>query len=87
MRPILLFLADIIPAVTVPPKPKGLPIAITQSPILALSEFPNFTGLNLSSESICNTAISDNGSEPIILALYSLSSLNLTNISSAPFIT
>ena len=30
-----LFLADIIPAVTVPPKPKGLPIAITQSPILA----------------------------------------------------
>ena len=35
-----LFLAEIIPAVTVPPKPKGLPIAITQSPSLALSEFP-----------------------------------------------
>ena len=43
-----LFLAEIIPAVTVPPKPKGLPIAITQSPILALSESPNFTGRNLS---------------------------------------
>ena len=65
----LLFLAEIIPAVTVPPKPKGLPIAITQSPILALSEFPNFTGINLSSEIICKTAISDNGSEPTILAL------------------
>jgi len=33
-----------IPDVTVPPKPKGFPIAITQSPILALSEFPNLTG-------------------------------------------
>ena len=42
----LLFLADIIPAVTVPPRPKGFPIAITQSPILALSELPKFTGLN-----------------------------------------
>ena len=65
---------------TVPPKPKGLPIAITQSPILALSEFPNFTGVNLSSESICNTAISDNGSEPIILALYSLDMANAINM-------
>jgi len=36
--------------VTVPPSPKGFPIAITQSPILAKSEFPNLTGLNLSSE-------------------------------------
>ena len=35
--PIDLFLAEIIPAVTVPPKPNGFPIAITQSPILALS--------------------------------------------------
>ena len=40
-----LFLAEIIPDVTVPPKPKGLPIAITQSPILALSESPNLTGI------------------------------------------
>ena len=43
--PISLFLADIIPDVTVPPKPKGFPIAITQSPILALSESPNLTGI------------------------------------------
>ena len=39
-----LFLAEIIPAVTVPPNPKGFPIAKTQSPILALSESPNLTG-------------------------------------------
>mgnify|MGYP005750546263 CR=1 FL=1 len=63
--PILLFLADIIPEVTVPPSPKGFPIAITQSPILAKSEFPNLTGLNLSSDCIFNTAISDKGSVPI----------------------
>ena len=79
-----LFLAEIIPAVTVPPKPKGLPIAITQSPILALLESPNFTGWNLSLDLICNTAISDKGSVPIIVALYSLFPLTLTKISSAP---
>ena len=44
--PIFLFLAEIIPAVTVPLRPNGFPMAITQSPILALSESPNFTGLN-----------------------------------------
>ena len=37
-------LDEIIPDVTVPPKPKGLPIAITQSPIRALSESPKLTG-------------------------------------------
>ena len=43
-----LFLADIIPAVTVPPNPKGFPIAITQSPTLALSESANVTAFKLS---------------------------------------
>ena len=47
-----LFLAEIIPDVTVPPKPKGFPIAITQSPILALSELPNLTAINFSCDSI-----------------------------------
>ena len=47
-KPIDLFLAEIIPAVTVPPKPNGFPIAKTQSPILALSESPNATGINFS---------------------------------------
>ena len=44
----LRFRAEIIPEVTVPPKPKGFPIAITQSPTLALSELPKFTGENFS---------------------------------------
>ena len=70
-----------------PPKPKGFPIAITQSPIRDLSDSANRTGLNLSADFIFNTATSDNGSAPIISALYSLSLLNLTTISSAPFIT
>ena len=65
----LLFLAEIIPAVTVPPNPNGLPIAITQSPILALSESPNLTGVKLLSDVIWSTAISDSGSAPRILAL------------------
>ena len=51
-----LFLEEIIPEVTVPPKPKGLPIAITQSPMRALSESPKLTVLNFSSDSICKTA-------------------------------
>jgi hypothetical protein len=34
-KPIDRFLAEIIPAVTVPPKPNGFPIAKTPSPILA----------------------------------------------------
>ena len=45
---ISLFLAEIIPEVTVPPRQNGLPIAITQSPTLALSEFPNLTKGNFS---------------------------------------
>ena len=49
------FLADIIPDVTVPLKPKGFPIATTQSPTLALSEFPNITGTKLSDEFIFKT--------------------------------
>ena len=51
-----LFLDEIIPEVTVPPNPKGFPMATTQSPILALSESPKLTGLNFSSDSICKTA-------------------------------
>ena len=54
-----------------PPRPKGFPIAITQSPILALSESPNFTGKNFSLVSNFKTAISDKGSDPITFALNS----------------
>ena len=35
--------AEIIPEVTVLPKPNGLPIAIIKSPTLLSSELPNFT--------------------------------------------
>ena len=66
-----------------PPKPKGFPIAITQSPILALSELLNLTGINFSLVSNCKTAISDKGSAPITLALNSLSPFTLTIMSSA----
>ena len=66
-----------------PPNPNGLPIAITQSPILALSESPKLTGINLSLVSNYNTAISDKGSAPTTFALYSSSPLTLTIISSA----
>ena len=58
-----------MPAVTVPPRPKGFPIAITQSPILALSELPKFTGLNFSSDSIFKTARSIPASAPRTFAL------------------
>ena len=47
-----LFLDEIIPEVTVPPKPKGFPIAITQSPTRALSELPKVTGVNFSCDTI-----------------------------------
>ena len=38
--------AETMPAVTVPPRPNGLPIAITQSPSRSLSESPNFTAVS-----------------------------------------
>ena len=80
----LRFLAEIIPDVTVPPNPNGFPIAITQSPTLAVSESPNLTGKKLSFDFIFKTAMSDNGSAPIISASYSFSPFTDTKISSAP---
>jgi hypothetical protein len=38
--------ADTMPAVTEPPSPNGLPIAITHSPMRSASESPNFTALS-----------------------------------------
>ena len=60
-----------IPSVIDPDKPKGLPIAITGSPILSSNEFANGNGSSLVVDDIfctCRTAISLNGSEPTILA-------------------
>ena len=39
--------AETMPTVTVPPRPNGLPIAITQSPMRITSELPNFTAVEL----------------------------------------
>ena len=75
---ISLLIAEIIPAVTVPPNPNGFPMASTQSPTLALLESPSGTGLNFSLELIFNTAMSLTGSVPTNFASYSLSSVNLT---------
>jgi hypothetical protein len=57
--------AEIIPAVTVPPRPKGFPMATTQSPTRDLSEFPNFTASKGTSDSTFNTAKSVFWSRPI----------------------
>ena len=60
---------------------------MTQSPILALSESPKATCVNLSLVSNCKTAISDKGSAPTTLALYSWSPFTLTMMSSASWMT
>ena len=84
---ISLLIAEIIPWVTVPPKPNGFPIARTQSPTLALSESAKLTAGNFSSDLIFNTATSLIGSVPTISASYSLPLVNLTIIPSAFWMT
>ena len=48
--------AETMPAVTVPPRLNGLPIAITHSPSRSLSELPNFTDLSGLSVLTCSSA-------------------------------
>ena len=81
-------LAEMMPTVTEPPRPNGLPIAITQSPTLSLVEPPNgteasgFFGVTLSSARSVLVSL------PITLSTLSLvPSWKLTVISSAPSIT
>ena len=50
---------------------------MTGSPILALSESPNLTGLNFLLDFIFKTARSERGSAPITLASYSCPPSNL----------
>ena len=80
-------LEEIIPVVTVPPKPRELPIAITISPTLASLELPKETNGNFLSVLILINAKSVCGSLPIITAGSSVLSDNLTCISSDPAIT
>ena len=53
--------ADTMPLVTVPPRPKGLPMAITQSPTRAWALSPKLTKGNGSARWIFSTARSDAG--------------------------
>mmetsp|Transcript_46487 Transcript_46487/g.64595 ORF Transcript_46487/g.64595 Transcript_46487/m.64595 type:complete len:228 (-) Transcript_46487:96-779(-) len=80
--------AETIPAVTVPPRPNGLPIATTQSPTRSRSLSPNSTeGSCLPAGSILRTATSVFSSVPSSSALNSVSSCSRTVISSASAIT
>ena len=80
--------AEMMPTVTVPPKPNGLPIAITQSPMRMTSELPNFTAVSLRAfGSTFSTAMSVLVSVPTSSALSLPPSLKLTSISSASAMT
>ncbi|MNC90218.1 hypothetical protein D3C83_62910 [compost metagenome] len=79
--------AEMMPVVTVPPRPNGLPTAMTQSPTFALSESPNATagsGLSLSTLSRARSVFS---SVPTSVATSLVPSLKLAVISSAPSMT
>ena len=71
-----------MPEVTVPPRPKGLPIAITQSPGRDWVESPNSTKGKGSRRLILSTARSLCASVPTSSALYSVPSGMVTVISS-----
>ena len=72
-----------MPAVTVSPRPNGLPTAITPSPTRALSLSPNFTVLNGLSLSTFSTATSTFGSLPMIFAFSLRPSVKMTTMSLA----
>ncbi len=79
-----------MPTLTLPPSPNGLPIAITQSPTRLLSESPNFTvgsGALRPARSSLSSARSVLGSVPTSSALKVESSLSVTVISSASAMT
>ena len=79
--------AETMPAVTVPPRLNGLPIAITHSPRRNLSESPNFTAVSVLFGVNFSTARSVFLSTPTISALNLLPSFMMTLISSASAMT
>ena len=82
------WLAEMMPTVTVPPRPNGLPIAITQSPTRILPESPKVTAGSGFLGSTLSRARSVFVSWPKTLSTLSLvPSVKLTMISSAPSIT
>ncbi len=74
----LRFTALMTPVVTVCEKPKGLPMAITVSPIIRSSEFPISMAGRDRWDEIRNTARSESGSAPTIEASNSCSSFRTT---------
>ena len=79
--------ADTMPAVTVPPRLNGLPMATTHSPSRSLSESPNFTAFSVLSVFTRSSARSLFESLPTSCAGSLLPSLRITLISSASAIT
>ena len=80
--------ADTMPAVTVPPSPNGLPIAITQSPTREPSESPKPSGLSVFSPgSTRSSAMSVLASRPITFASSRVLSDRMTAILSASAMT
>ena len=75
--------AEMMPAVTVSPRPNGLPTAITPSPTRILSLSPNLTVLSGFSLSTLRTATSTLESLPMTLALSFRPSVKMTIISLA----
>src|SRR5271169_2836648 len=76
-----------MPDVTVPPRPKGLPIASTQSPTFALAESPQDAAGSGAFGSTFKSARSLTGSRPITSACKVVSSDKVTVICSALAIT
>src|SRR5216683_2266207 len=79
--------AETMPAVTVPPRPKGLPIASTQSPTFMTSLSPNGTAVSGLSVLTRRRARSVLVSLPTSSALRLVSSCRMTVISSASAMT
>jgi hypothetical protein len=79
--------AETMPAVTVPPRPKGLPMAITQSPIRVSSDLPHRAAGSRVGLSTLSRARSVFWSLPTTVASRVVSSASSTEISSASAIT
>src|SRR6266700_7449279 len=79
--------AEMIPAVTVPPRPNGLPIARTQSPTRALLESPQLAAGRGVLTSTLSSARSVTASRPMTCACNAVSSDSVTVIWSAVAIT
>ena len=79
--------AEMMPAVTVPPRPNGLPMATTHWPTSAESELPQGTAVKGARASTLSRARSTSSSAPTSLAASTEPSESTTSISSAPSMT